>query len=457
MKFNKYIDTPVFAFVKAGVSIYLSFLILCVFPSSSNSQNWISMGLGFSGIDGVTDLTIYNNEIYACGGLNQSGSTPINGIGRWNGSQWLPLLNGVNFGAPFSMVTYNGELIVAGMFQSISGVPGALNIARWDGTSWHALANGITGAVRTMEVYNGELYVGGNFTSVSSLPYSKLAKWNGTQWLPVGELTGTFTSVRSMAIFDNELYISGSFSGIDSISSFNIAKFNGSNWSNLDGGLGDIGYALFPDTVNNRLYVGGNFLTVDSGLISCSSNVAYWDNISWTAVGNGPYLYPRTLQIYNNQLYAGLVGAVVKSNGDTLNYITSLVNNDWIVMEGINCSVKSLMVHNNDLIVGGCFTTSSQISSPSIAIWNNLTSISYPHNNENCIIYPNPISNSITFQGCKESQIDIYNIYGEIVLQYSNYSYEDRITIILSSELSDGIYFCRMKNTGAVKKVILKK
>ena len=75
---------------------------------------------------------------------------------------WSPLGTGTN-GYIEAIVTYNGELIVAGQFDSIGGIA-ANNIAAWNGSSWSALGSGVSSTynpnlvtfnISALAIYNG--------------------------------------------------------------------------------------------------------------------------------------------------------------------------------------------------------------------------------------------------------------------------------------------------------------
>ncbi|MFN9275179.1 MAG: hypothetical protein ACK6D2_05535, partial [Planctomycetota bacterium] len=84
----------------------------------------------------------------------------------------------------------NGDLVAGGAFTIAGGNP-ASRIARWDGSAWWPLGAGVTGSsgpptVTTVECMlvlpNGDLVVGGNFTTPSGVPANSIARWNGATW-----------------------------------------------------------------------------------------------------------------------------------------------------------------------------------------------------------------------------------------------------------------------------------
>ena len=86
-----------------------------------------------------------------------------------------PYVSAISFGA-------DGSLYAAGWFNSAGGVA-ATKIARWNGTSWHPLGSGLgypgwNAHVSTLAfVPDGSLYVGGDFTTAGGKPSSRIARW----------------------------------------------------------------------------------------------------------------------------------------------------------------------------------------------------------------------------------------------------------------------------------------
>lgn len=89
----------------------------------------------------------------------------------------------------------NGDLIAGGSFTAAGG--GAANcIARWDGSAWAPVGTGLTrfaagfplASVAALAVLpNGDLIAGGSFTAADGVFVNRIARWNGSLWLPLGE------------------------------------------------------------------------------------------------------------------------------------------------------------------------------------------------------------------------------------------------------------------------------
>ncbi len=360
-------------------------------------QVWRPMGHRFI-TNYVADFLTFNNQLYSSG-TYYADSSNLNNISRWDGTDWQPLANGM-VGGVYTLTNYNNELYVAGGFLNIDTILNTRKIARWDGTAFHALAKGITsgGQVNVMLSYDGNLYIGGSFQTVDSLPIHTIAKWDGSVWSSVCNITGTFAMVESMAIYNGDLYIGGYFTGINGQPMRNIARFDGTSWSAVGDGLSSDVIALVVDSATNRLYAAGNFTSTGTGAIVFPSNVAYWDGVVWTPVGNGPAIRPRSLCFYKNYLYAGFTFEAVKTNNDTLKFISQFDGNDWQPLgKGVNSSVLALTVFNNDLIVGGGITMAGDSVVNLVAAYTDTTTSVREINilQQEIKITPNPTKNSI--------------------------------------------------------------
>jgi hypothetical protein len=154
-------------------------------------------------------------------------------------------------------------------------------VARWDGTNWWPVGTGTDDRVYALAFNGNDLYAGGRFTKADGTTAPLIAKWNGASWSAVGTGLGTVGSVRAIAFLGTDLYACGDFH-VGTV--LNIARWDGSNWLQLSGDLGntaDTAYAMA--VIGTNLYVGGTFLTA-GGLDT--KRIARW-NGSWSAVGAG--------------------------------------------------------------------------------------------------------------------------------------------------------------------------
>lgn len=124
-------------------------------------------------------------------------------IVSWDGAAWQTL--GSLTGDVNAMAVFNGDLVVAGSFAAVNGVPAA-NIAQWNGTTWSPFASGVVGTVRALAVFSGVLYVGGSLSQASGVVVSNLAIWNGTAWAAGASFNGP---IRALAVRIGDVLVAG--------------------------------------------------------------------------------------------------------------------------------------------------------------------------------------------------------------------------------------------------------
>ena len=276
-------------------------------------------------------------SLYIGGAFVEAGGVPASGIVRWDGSGWYKVGGGVN-GTVEAMAIYDDgsgpALYVAGEFTEAGGIP-ANNIARWNGHHWSALGSGVNNYVRALHVFDDglgggpALYVGGNFNNAGGASASRIAKWNGSSWSPLG--AGVNSLVRTLTVHDDgnglALYAGGNFANAGGQPVGRVAKWNGTTWSSLAGGMDDQVWALesHDDGSGVALYACGRFNT--AGGVSVAK-VAKWDGTSWSAHGvfheNG-----RLLKSHNGFLYQGgeppyFVNPIHRWDGQSWSTVTSV-------------------------------------------------------------------------------------------------------------------------------------
>ncbi len=320
---------------------------------------------------------------------------------------WSPLGSGIgtpaNPGGVFTSTVYNGNLIVAGAFDTVGGIPAA-NIAMWNGTSWSALGSGIKfrthvwnytgGIVHSLAVYNGELYATGTFDTAGGIQANSIAKWDGNSWSAVGggipgfALLGpndtTGTVVNAMAVYNGELYVGGSYTLAGGVSVSDIAKWNGSSWSAVGAGIGNTqlptqSTVTSLTVINNKLYAGGGFQNA-SGVSAI--NIAAWDGNAWTALGAGVGNDTAGLgSVTSIVSYQGDIYAAVAGNDPNVNPDFSIEKWDgtsWSSVVGgpgtgvyYDGYIFALLPFNGNLVADGYFTViGNDSSAASLAQYN---------------------------------------------------------------------------------------
>jgi trimeric autotransporter adhesin len=341
------------------------------------------------------------------------------------------------------MIKYNGGLIAAGSFNYIDSTS-CNNIAFWNGYQWFPLGNGLeyTGAttVSTLAVYQNELYAAGSFTLSGSDTVNNIAKWNGTEWTSLG--VGINGTVKNMCVFDSGLYVGGSFTEAGGIAVNNIVKWNGSNWSAVGNGLEYTGATTVStlQAFNGNLFAGGNFDIGDGNSIGF---IAKWNGTEWAEPGDGlKYTGATTVSTvfmyeYDKKLIIGAKYANGDEFEDVFYAMQTWNDSTWETMDAnSNSAVYTMANINGKLYAGGAFTQISTSDVEYIAIWQdekraypinfNETETYSESNKIKYAIYPNPVHNEVNIRAERSDLLSDYkftltDVCGrEIFTQYNS-------------------------------------
>jgi len=284
----------------------------------------------------IYDVAIFDDGdgpgLYAAGAFTYSGAGPVNRIGRWDGSRWQQLAEGIGFNNVRALAVHDegtGPALYAGGSFQLAGQVAASNIARWDGSSWEAAGslpvvfdlvtyddgsgpvlyaasggvqrwNGTSwsaiagGSVRAMAVYDDEsgaaLYAT-HFDNTTG--ESNILRWDGTSLSEIG--AGLNNSVLALAVHDGGsgpvLVAGGSFTTIGSVSAQRVATWDGASWSALGDGIPSgnvLALRSYDDGTGPALYAGGSFGSFSAGQIGVPGNrIARWNGRLWEPLGEG--------------------------------------------------------------------------------------------------------------------------------------------------------------------------
>lgn len=323
----------------------------------------------------VYALAASGANLYAGGTFFRAGNVSATNIAKWDGSTWSGL--GQGLGAPYSKVN---ALVVIGsdLYAGGEGFP----VSKWDGGAWSAL--GPYSQVYALASSGTNLYVGGGFSIDYGAPADGIARWNGSEWSPLG--AGIYGAVSALAVSGTNIYAGGNFRGAGGGPAWNIAKWNGSEWSAFGDGIGGwpgyygVGVSAFAVS-GSDLYVGG-FFTGFGGIAVTS--IAKWNGDTWSALGAGvsleedPYYvdpWVNALALSGSNLYVG--GYFTKAGGVAATNIAKWDGRSWSALgPGIAqydpmylCEVAALAVSGTNLYVGGYFTRAGGVSVTNIAKW----------------------------------------------------------------------------------------
>jgi hypothetical protein len=316
---------------------------------------WHALGDGLNAQ--VRALTVHNGELVAAAGHNGFGNTgPANGVARWDATaqSWLPLGRDGFQNVVWALTVFEGELYAGGLFNSAGGTP-VVNIARWNGSDWQPVGAGLPGGVSALTMFQGELLAGTG---------AGVRRWDrrAGSWETFGaNLTG---SVLSFGTYDGELIVGGSFQTVPDTPIDEVARWDGATWLVLGAGMNDSVHALIE--YEGELIAGGLFTLVEGQF---ASRMARWDGEFWSPIPAGPGMPERrcdSFSIFSGDLYAG--GAVTAPSGVQAEQVGRWNGAAWsYVGDGIDAIVYDFATFNGELIAGGSFSTAGDIVANGIA------------------------------------------------------------------------------------------
>lgn len=238
-----------------------------------------------------------------------------------------------------------GDLIIGGGF--VDDVDGEIysRIARWDGTQYHPMGCGFTdfcGEIwdenasygpRDLIYFQDTLYAAGYFESSGEQTLNHVAKWDGESWHPVGE--GFDDPVSDLAIHQGSLFAGGIFMNSGENQCNGLARWNGEEWQAYND------FPLLNNAINwvnaiesyqGQLYVGGN-LNLDPDL----KELVTWTGSEWADVGSGfcgNLSSIVELTIFNEQLVVAGYFHEADCGENPGNFIASWDGTMWNDMNG---------------------------------------------------------------------------------------------------------------------------
>jgi len=273
-----------------------------------DGRSWKPLGTGTDGA--VSALVEHNGNLIAGGSFRDAGGVVVAYFARWTGDQWerIQPAGGTTSSDDFvgDLLVFNGELIGTGKFH-IPGGSLVHSIARWDGTQWRPLGTGIdyaSGAVTAVTIFNGDLVATGAFSQAGGIAANRIARWNGTQWsaLGVGLTSVNFSSGYALAAFGNDLVVGGMFDKAGGIQSKAIAKWNGQTWSAFPAQIVS-GSVSALAIYGNQLIIAGLLRFLSDA--SAEYRVACWSGTAWESYGASSDGSISTLYQANGELIAG--------------------------------------------------------------------------------------------------------------------------------------------------------
>jgi len=351
------------------------------FAAFWNGSTWEHTGVSENG-DGlngaVWELACSGTNLFVSGLFTWAGSTRTRGTAIWDGSGWNPA-GGSEMFLSALFAAASGDVFAGG--SGISGDLGTpqLNLAEWDGETWVPFGNGVWGVggatVGSFAELGDAIFIGGRFSHAGVVPARSVAKWDGASWSPLGSGLSSGAevgSVGAMATVENRLYVGGFFTEAGGSPATGIAAWDGTTWAGVGGGLSR--ESVWPGSVSamavagTNLFVGGGF--TEAGGIP-AQNVARWDGVSWSALGDGVELFVHAMAVGGTNLYVGGFSTASNPYGNAL---LRWDGSEWTPLgsglgPGPLVDVSALAIHGPELYVGGKFASAGGKLSSGIARW----------------------------------------------------------------------------------------
>lgn len=311
-----------------------------------NGTAWDTIG-HTPGQHSVNTLVVTAEGLLVAGGdFMQIDGEPLDGLGAFDGSAWMPVADWQATSGQNSVRVLrsmgDGRLLIGGTFTNPSNT-GASGLAVWSDAGWSTLCEaceGVVGSIDTVtpDAIGSGFIAGGTFEVAGTASAANIARWDGAAWRPLGPgVSGlaqgfpyTQTSVRATLVMpDSSVIAGGNFTHAGDRDARCIARWDGTAWEPLGSSVSGGGvYALLRES-SGTVIVGGNFTSAGG---APAGGIATWDGDSWSAVGQG-------VSGGSNTLLGGTVFAMA-------------------------------LLANGDLIVGGNFSVAGQSDAMNIARWN---------------------------------------------------------------------------------------
>ncbi len=311
------------------------------------------------------------------GGAFQVFSSAANGLVFWDGATYTGFGNRPGVVRALAVLP-DGDLVAAGEFAPIDGVPGTNCIARWDiaTNTWTSMGGGVDvgSAIESLAVLSdGRLAAVGLFQSIGGSTANGVAIWDGASWTGVGTALDCYpprsqgdVHVKCVAALPNgEFVIGGFFERAGATDVAHVARWTGSGWVPMG-----FGFPSLPDdgilsygvtTITTTSGIGGTRVIVGAAYTQAPTypilhgSVAAWNGSTWDWLGGG----------YGNQFVGSLNSIVSLSDGSavvgggipTTNNIAKWNGASWADLAGgVEGGVYALHVRpNQELVAGGTF------------------------------------------------------------------------------------------------------
>jgi Secretion system C-terminal sorting domain len=228
--------------------------------SSWNGNTWNALGNGLNG--GVWNLAEHNGQLLASGDFTASGTnTTVYRIAKWDGLNWSPIDTTHRFNSAGPMISYNGNLIIGNVWDTISGIQ-MKGVVKWTGSNFVSMGNNLIKSVSNFWTLNSELFLSGKIYNFNPNDDDDVVlKWNGFFWEQVGQVFNQ--PVLTLDDFNNEVFCGGFYTSPTSYIS-NLNTTTGIYELN-----GHIAFQIYPNPAIDNII----FTTTDNGILTITNQL----------------------------------------------------------------------------------------------------------------------------------------------------------------------------------------
>ncbi len=450
----------------------------------ASGQHWGRMGLGAIPPGQPSSLTTdsLGGRLLVGGAFlrirNETDTVLVVGRAAWDGSRWDSL--GHRFGpisgnvAPqaYWFVRYNNELFTSGAGNfNVEPDTGNHSFARLNETTlrWEPLEclNPPTSGLSTIvpRIPSQHLFMTGFPTGLCGYQPSSVFRYDGSafyEWPPFHQLPVHANNYVGFVFeYRGMMYMSGMYRDPYSTGWCSLMRHDGTSWQYVPGWGDQLGAVKDLTIRNDTLWLAGTFHT-NEGPGNC---VAWFDGTNWGDLGGGlvlqvapQYSAAQTLEWFNDELYVG--GQFTSAGGIDVNGFAKWNGHQWCSMPGFSTvnpatvtQVADIAVWRDSLYITGGFLELEGEPMNQLAQWLGGTDViecSDPVSIvetstfvDPFIVAPNPARDQVTFTTTEPAQIAVYDA---LARTFWGGRVVSRTTIDISS-WPPGLYIVRGRNT----------